>query len=194
MLINKAAYILVAIFFATQITACSAGKTVNSTMVEVQKILTSKSGPDSASFQRAVGVLTEGLLAHPESSQLLRQRANMYANLHEYKKAITDLKRAGSVEPLPKTLKLFVCMLIDRTDKKTLDAQKCYTQVVDEFAKTNQFAAFPSANYVMAALLADAKNAEELKEKYLSSNTSTNPVYATVKNFDHKTYIHTILP
>lgn len=194
MLVNKAAYILVAIFCATQITACSADKTVHSTIVEVQNILASRSGPDSARLQRAVGALTKGLLAHPESGQLLRQRANMYASLREYKKAISDLKRADSLEPLPKTLKLYFCMLIDRTDKKALDAKKCYTQVVDEFAKADQSSASPSANYVVAALLADAKNAAELKEKYLSSNTSTNPVYAIVKNFNHKTYIHTILP
>lgn len=194
MLANKTAYILLAILLAVQATACTAEPTVDSTMKKVQNILIANSGSESARLHQAAAILTEGLQSHPENSQLLRLRANMYADLHDYKRSMSDLKLASSVKPLPRTIELFLCMLIDRVGKSSMEAKECYSQVVHEFESTKTPDVPPSANHVIAALLAGTKNAAHLKEKYLSSHSPTNPTYSVVQHFNRQKYIHTILP
>lgn len=203
---RKTACLALAVFFSMQINACStppqsdpasnkeAASSVQSTLDEVQKILISDASSGQFHFKRAASILTEGIDRNPDSYKLLKKRANIYVQLHDYKRAMADLRRAKKIKHLPPTIGLALCMLIDRTHGYSHEAKTCYARIAGEFEKKHVSDSAPSVNYVIAALMAGSPRAESIKHSYLTTHSSNSPTYDLVKHFDRESYIHEIMP
>lgn len=171
----------------------SAAPTANDILKEVQQTLLTAPVHGNEGARKAAALLTIGIQAHPDNDKLWLERANMYANLHDYASAIADFEHASRIKPLYPEAELELCMLIDRIQGYSPQAKACYARTLTKYKNAHTPGSPPSSNYVIAALAARSPNAESLRRSYLAAHR-TGVVADAVRQFNREAYVHEIFP
>lgn len=125
---------------------------------------------------------------------MLVTRANYYLALGHYRKALGDTKQAAHVGDLAPEVLMDKCVALERLRGFVGKAQACYEHVLSIYENRDSDAAYPSANHVVVALLAQSEIALELKKKFLAKSERPKRFKQLIKVFDRERFIHDALP
>lgn len=160
---------------------------------QVEALLAQAERPPEA-FDEVVNVLSQALRKKPNSISLLTTRANYYAALGHYKKALHDLQHAARLGDIAPEVRMGQCMLLERLHGFQGKAQACYNHVLSVYKKRDSDAAYPGANHVVAALMAKSPNATALKKAFLSKSDRADRFKGLLRGFERRTFLHEVLP
>lgn len=139
-------------------------------------------------------VLTEGLVAYPNSIPLLQSRGNLYCSRGMLGECRADTLRLLQLKPNSAEVRMMLCMLDEFEGADEQHYKACYLGVVDLLkavppAVSQNIKIANRFSYVFALLMASHQDANKEKETFLSSVVSDDNAWiyeGVLNNFDRK--------
>lgn len=176
------------------LSACSAnGASPQALQQEAIRVL-ALGGDEPAQLSSAESLLDQALEQDPRHVPSLLTRAELRIRLHNYSGALADSDAAARLRGQTSTLSMMRCMLRERLGAASATA--CYQAVVGLHQRSTA-PCQEDLNCVVAALMANAPDANRYRDHYLTVQRPTVDqavAEGLLRDFDRESYLRSVLP
>lgn len=196
--------LLLTLSISVLISACqdSTDHKLNGESIDLQRQATEEvafgiAEENSARLDRAKKLIEQSLEVDPNNHEALLNRAQVAVYRQNYDIALRDVESAVDIAPKNDSLLLFRCILIEEVEGNDR-GKECYSTVEKHYAERHGTKDKIPANWVGAAILADAYVAPELVEAYLEQERNEGQMEAemaiiTIESLQNGSYVDQVL-